>query len=355
MILRRLLITALVAFGLTAVGPGAAEAAPRVLVDGRALALDVPPVAVEGRLLIPFRPVLEAAGAEVVWDGTKVTSTRGDIHVSLSVGQKKAYLNDRPQVLDVPPIVVRGRTLVPLRFVGESLGYDVSWNKATETAAVNSPPPPFSRDYRWRYNGYDWHWKVEIPAKLYEYFRRLPRLYQFDEQDDAAAVEARIAQFEHDFFVPYATEEESAFFLDALADKFQRAAEENGFNDLERAELVITFIQECLPYNADPTGYEQYPVETLVDGGDCEDRVILAAALLRRMGYATAMLRYEDHVALGLAVDTEGTYYPWNGKKYFYVELTSRGWRPGKIPEEYANVKARVYEVPPRASRPPGA
>ncbi|MDI6907827.1 MAG: stalk domain-containing protein [Thermoanaerobacterales bacterium] len=348
--LRRFFMVAFVAIGLTVMGPVAAGAAPRVLVGGRTLALDVPPVSIEGRLLIPFRPVLEAAGAEVEWDGATVTATRADVRLCLYVGRKTAYLNGQPQVLDVPPMVVRGRTMVPLRFVGESLGYDVSWDKASETAIVNPPPPPFSRDYRWRYNGCDWHWKLQVPAELYEYFHHLPRLYQFDEGDDAAAVEARIAQFERDFFLPYATEQHSAAFLAALAGKFEAAAGESGFNDLERAELVITFIQECLPYTSDPTGYEQYPVETLVDGGDCEDRVILAAALLRRMGYGTAMLRYEDHVALGLACRAEGTYYPWNGKKYFYVELTSKGWRPGKAPEDYKDRKAQVYEVPPCAT-----
>jgi len=343
--LGRLFIAALITAGL--MGPVAAAAAPRVMVGGQTLALDVPPVSVEGRLLVPFRPVLEAAGAEVTWDGATVTATRGNVRLRLDVGRATAYVNGRPQELDVPPVTVGGRTLVPLRFVGESLGYEVSWDKASETAIINPPPQSLTREYHWRYHGYDWYWKLEVPAALYGYFHRLPRLYQFDERNDAAAVETIIARFERDFFVPYAAGDEyGAPFLEALAGKFEAAAQEKGFDDAERAGMVITFIQECLPYTADATGYEQYPVETLVDGGDCEDRVILAAALLRRMGFATAMLRYDDHVALGLAGDFKGTYYPWNGKKYFYVELTSRGWQPGMIPKEYKNAGARVYEVP---------
>jgi hypothetical protein len=78
--------------------------------------------------------------------------------------------------------------------------------------------------------------------------------------------------------------------------------------------------------------YPKYPVETLVDGkGDCEDTSILAAAILDLMGYDVVLLRYSDHMALGIEMtkfspfyaDYPPKYYDYEGKRYYYVETTN--------------------------------
>ncbi|MGQ9532394.1 MAG: ABC transporter substrate-binding protein, partial [Desulfotomaculales bacterium] len=58
------------------------------------------------------------------------------VTVRLTIGSNVAYVNDRPVTLDVPARIVRGRTLVPLRFVSEALGAQVAWDAAARLVSV---------------------------------------------------------------------------------------------------------------------------------------------------------------------------------------------------------------------------
>jgi hypothetical protein len=109
-----------------------------VLVNGQQLKLDVTPAFISGRLLVPLRAIFAALGANIDWnDATQtVTAIRGSITIRLTIGQKIAYKNGAPVTLDVPGRIINGRTLVPLRFVGEALGCQVGWDDATQTASV---------------------------------------------------------------------------------------------------------------------------------------------------------------------------------------------------------------------------
>ncbi len=144
---RQLALTAAVATALGLfVGAGAASptAVPggrpvRVVLAERPLVFDVPPVMVAGRILVPFRHFLAALGARVDWDGEGVTARLGDTELRLWPGRRQALVNGAPVELDVPPSIVRGRVLVPLRFVSETLGMNVSWDDATRTVTLTPP------------------------------------------------------------------------------------------------------------------------------------------------------------------------------------------------------------------------
>ena len=117
----------------------------------------------------------------------------------------------------------------------------------------------------------------------------------------------------------------------------------------QRANFVLRFVQEGVPYayDIDTKGmseYWKYPLETLYDGkGDCEDTSILYAAIMKDMGYDVALLWYEDHVAVGVALtDCSGTYYDKNGHKFYYCETTSTGWSAGQIPQKYNTAKVFI-------------
>jgi len=102
----------------------------RVFINGSLINLEVPPVIESGRALVPFRAIGEALGAGVDWDGTNrtVTLTRAGTVIRLKIGDPAALVNNRAIILDAPAVIVNGRTLVPLRFIGESLGADVLWD-----------------------------------------------------------------------------------------------------------------------------------------------------------------------------------------------------------------------------------
>jgi iron complex transport system substrate-binding protein len=120
--------------------PAQAAAEVKVVVDGKALSMDVKPVIENDRTLVPLRAIFEALGAKVDWDGKTrtVTAVKGSTSIRLVVGNATALKNGSKVKLDVPAKIRNGRTLVPLRFVSEALGADVDWDAATYTVAIKN-------------------------------------------------------------------------------------------------------------------------------------------------------------------------------------------------------------------------
>ena len=111
-----------------------------VTVDGRALNFgDTPPVSQNGRVLVPLRAIFEALGATVNFSNGVISAQRGQTNLQLSLGSTQALVNDQTKTLDVAAQAVNGKTLVPLRFIGEALGAGVQFNGATNTIAITSP------------------------------------------------------------------------------------------------------------------------------------------------------------------------------------------------------------------------
>ncbi|AOT69784.1 stalk domain-containing protein [Geosporobacter ferrireducens] len=111
-----------------------------ITIDGQLLAVDVPPVIIQGRTLAPMRAVFESLGAEVEWDGkTKtVTAHKENQEIILTIGSNYATVNGKQKLLDVPGTIINNRTLVPLRFIGESLGAKVDWDAVQKKVIINS-------------------------------------------------------------------------------------------------------------------------------------------------------------------------------------------------------------------------
>lgn len=117
-----------------------AEAAITVTIDGERLSGDTPPVIEGGYTLVPLRAIFEALGAEVHWDEKTrtVTGSKGTATVKLVVGEKTAYVGGKPVTLDVAGKMINGRTMVPLRFIGEALGARVDWNDAQRMVVIRT-------------------------------------------------------------------------------------------------------------------------------------------------------------------------------------------------------------------------
>lgn len=125
--------------------PVSAENTPIVVVlDGKPLAFDVPPIIENDRVLVPMRAIFEAMGAVVTWDASTDTATgvKDGTTVKLTIGSVYPTINGVAKTLDVPAQLVNGRTLAPLRFVGEAFGGSVSWNSDTQTVSINSGVVP---------------------------------------------------------------------------------------------------------------------------------------------------------------------------------------------------------------------
>lgn len=133
---------AAVALAALLVGPASAQSVS-VMVNNREVDFpDQQPVERDGRVYIPLRGVLERIGAESIqWRPSReeVFVASGAREIRLRIGENEASVDGRVVDLDAPPILVGGRTMVPLRFVGENLGATVRWEGATRTVYISVP------------------------------------------------------------------------------------------------------------------------------------------------------------------------------------------------------------------------
>ena len=110
-----------------------------VKVNGRTIEFDVPPMAVDGTTMLPVRMALEPLGAEFAWNGVNNTVTitaKGKI-IQLIIGSDTAYVDGIAKIMTQPAMAIDGRTLIPIRFVAENLGYNVDWDGNTNTVIIS--------------------------------------------------------------------------------------------------------------------------------------------------------------------------------------------------------------------------
>ncbi|MBP1930588.1 N-acetylmuramoyl-L-alanine amidase family protein [Ammoniphilus resinae] len=134
------LMTALLLLPLAQVYADQPSPSPiQLVVEGKSIQTDVAPTLVENRTFVPIRVVATNLNATVQWieKEKKIEITDSANHITMVVGDKMALVNSQEVQMDVPPIVKEGRTLVPLRFVGESLGTNVGWEPNTKTVLIN--------------------------------------------------------------------------------------------------------------------------------------------------------------------------------------------------------------------------
>ncbi len=112
----------------------------RVEIDGFEIAFDAKPLNDNGRVLVPMRKIFELFGAEVTYDeATKqVTAVKDNTEIILTSGSSTAYINGEPAELDTCPVTENDRTLIPIRFIMETLKADVDWNGDEQKVLINS-------------------------------------------------------------------------------------------------------------------------------------------------------------------------------------------------------------------------
>ena len=132
-----------------------------VFLDGVRLQFDVPPQIVDDRTMVPFRAIFEALGMEVSWypnfnyNQQMIWAKKGNFAISMIIGENIMQVGSfewtaaprgqtvrlhysEPIELDVPPMIVNDRTLVPLRAVSESIGATVVWDGNSRTVTIET-------------------------------------------------------------------------------------------------------------------------------------------------------------------------------------------------------------------------
>lgn len=128
---------------------GAAAVPIQLQVDGKIVQSDVAPIMESNRVLVPVRSIFEMLGGEVTWNEAEeqVFIKKDYMTIELTVGKTLAYIHRDydfsgiPQEveLDVPAKLINSRTYVPVRFIAESLGADVTWDEKTATVIIENP------------------------------------------------------------------------------------------------------------------------------------------------------------------------------------------------------------------------
>lgn len=98
--------------------------------EGKIFVFKTNPVNENGRFLVPLRELFEMLGVSVDWDAktSTISAVKDSRTIKLTIGSKQAYVNGQVKSLDVPGKIMKGKTMVPLRFISEALGEKVNYD-----------------------------------------------------------------------------------------------------------------------------------------------------------------------------------------------------------------------------------
>lgn len=110
-----------------------------IYINGKKLKSDQKPLLISGRTMLPLRAIFEALQANVDWNQMtqSVTARRGTSLLFLKIGDSEMQVNGVTRLLDVSARLINGRTLIPLRAVSEALDATVEWYGDYQTILIN--------------------------------------------------------------------------------------------------------------------------------------------------------------------------------------------------------------------------
>jgi len=107
----------------------------------------------------------------------------------------------------------------------------------------------------------------------------------------------------------------------------------------------VTFsnLRERQTHDPPNVDYWRYPVETLVGNGDCEDKAVLFASIMKAAGYDVALILFEDHAMAGVALPGEPVY---GTQEYFHWYAI--GFGEARKGERYPKLVKSTGKSPPQ-------
>lgn len=107
-------------------------------ISGKSVQLNEAPVIINGRTMVPIRFVSENLGYKIDWEAEekKVMISLDETVIELFQNNDKAFVNGNEVLIDSPAVNRNGSVLVPLRFIAETLGAEVEWNAADRSVTI---------------------------------------------------------------------------------------------------------------------------------------------------------------------------------------------------------------------------
>jgi hypothetical protein len=153
---------------ITIANSTSAASSIKVYINGEQKFFPQAPVIENGRTLVPLRGIFEGLGAVVKWDnGTRsITATKEKTNIYLKIGSKDAKVNGKIVKIDVPAKIINGSTMVPIRFVSESLGAEVSWDAKSNVINIHLKNGGYNTNIVGNISGYiTWQYNYYIGTK----------------------------------------------------------------------------------------------------------------------------------------------------------------------------------------------
>lgn len=115
---------------------------------------EVFPIIVNNRTLLPLRKVAEEFGAEVNWIGGEngeINIKYGEYDLTLWIGQEYIMSNGISVTIDSAPVILEGRTYLPIKFIADEFGWNVDWNDNEKTVTLSANQDAYYDDYYYNY------------------------------------------------------------------------------------------------------------------------------------------------------------------------------------------------------------
>jgi hypothetical protein len=111
-------------------------------VGSETVEIESPPVIEKGFTLVPLRFIAEAFGATLDYNSALqvINISYKGLSIQLQVGSTIAFVDNVRKELNAPPKIINGRTLVPIRFISETFGATVDWDGTTKTITITYKP-----------------------------------------------------------------------------------------------------------------------------------------------------------------------------------------------------------------------
>lgn len=122
-------------------------------INGEIMNCEVPPIVFNDYSVVPARDVFEKLGAEVLWNAENeaVTVNYQETQILLYINDTTAYRNGRAESMPIAPKIINAKTMIPVRYVSESLGFDVDFDSSTDTISITTSgageTPPAANTY----------------------------------------------------------------------------------------------------------------------------------------------------------------------------------------------------------------
>lgn len=144
----------------------------RYVIDGASKNMDVAPCIIADRTYLPIKYVAEAlglSGASVKWDPGAQTITidnNGDV-IEFIIGSNIMKKNGSVVQMDVAPMILSGRTMVPLKWAVEGLNAQVSWDSAANAATITSNDVGSQETSKFKLEEVVWEYQAQSkPCKI---------------------------------------------------------------------------------------------------------------------------------------------------------------------------------------------